>query len=76
MMSDGYICTPGDLALSLNSSVPLVYCLTRGQSFGLLVEWFFEIFLPILLTPGSAECRISHHIADRCDIDLCPTAGE
>jgi hypothetical protein len=40
MMSDGYICTPEDLALSRNSSVPLVYCLTRGQSFGLLVEWF------------------------------------
>jgi len=38
MMSDGYICTPGDLALSLNSSVPLVYCLTRGQSFGLLLN--------------------------------------
>ncbi|KIM89214.1 hypothetical protein PILCRDRAFT_216262 [Piloderma croceum F 1598] len=38
MMSDGYICTPEDLALSRNSSVPLVYCLTRGQSFGLLLN--------------------------------------
>ena len=77
MISDGYICTPEDLALSRNSSVTLVYCLTRGQSFGLLVECFLEMLLPNILTlDGSAECRISHHIAGCSDIGIYAIVGE
>lgn len=76
MTSDGYICSAEDLALSRNSTVPLLYCLTRGQSFGLLVECFLEALLPIPLTPVPAECRIGFYIAGRSDSGLCPAIGE
>lgn len=75
-MSAGYTCTPEELELSIASNGSQIYCLTRGQSFGLLVSVFNPSQPSLTELTWVAQCGISLHINHCGCVGIHSSLGE